>query len=239
VTARVRLQMRITACASNQRQLAAAAFMWANEHSGRLPLPESPAGYNPAGWEPLLGTFMSDTAAASPATATVLVKTNPVGWGRLYAGGFAKEPRVFYDTDSTNPQASYDTNNLPTGWGATAGDRVRAGYYCNPHGLLTTSKPVVNAEINTKYPGLLVPFSQAGKPARKPFNILVMDRPSLGDARRGHGFAWNVTYVDGSVQTYRSDDAQRVINGYNGTDITAVWRNWNLHEGFLRTLIPN
>jgi len=236
--ARVRRQMLITNCASNQRQLIYAATMFAAEHRGHIPVPAKPANFGVSGWEPLLSTYMSDRL--SP-IAIVSVKINPVGWGELHAQGYARDPRVFYERDHRNAQANYDSYVQANGvWGAAANDLVRSNYYCNPHAITSLNKARVDAEINTRY-GIgsgLTPFSQAGKVPKAPYDVLTMDRPSLGDARRNHGYAWNVGRLDGSVQTYKSDDAVRIISNYNGTNpATAVWLNWQLHEAFLQKLL--
>lgn len=234
--ARVRRQMVITNCASNQRQLIQAAIMFAAEHHGRIPVPAKPAGFPVSGWEPLLSTYMSDRL-----TGVVQVKVNPVGFGELHAQGYARDPRVFYERDHRNAQASYDSYVQPNNiWGAAANDLVRSNYYCNPHAIVSLNKPRIDDEINTRY-GIgsgLTPFSQAGKIPKAPYDVLTMDRPSLGDARRNHGYAWNVGRLDGSVQTYKSDEAVRTISNYvSSNNATAVWLNWQLHEAFLQKLL--
>lgn len=231
--ARVRLQMVLTNCASNQRQLIQAAIMYAAESHGRIPIPGKPAGFNVIGGEPLLSTYMSDRL-----TTSVNVKENPVGWGALHAKGYARDARVFYERDHRNAQANYDSYVQPDGvWGAPANDLVRSNYYCNPHAIVSLSKPRISDAINKAVPSSLTHFSQAGKTPKPPYDVLVMDRPSLGDGRRNHGYAWNVGRLDGSVQTYKSDEAVRIISTYNGTNQTAVWANWQLHEAFLQKLL--
>jgi len=236
--ARVRRQMRITNCMSNQRQLVLAAFMYANDHNGSLPIPQKPAGlgspaFGISGWEPLLSIYMSDQLGSE-----VFVKKNPVGWGILHQGNYVKDPRVAYDDVSQNPQADYETYHHAGGWAANANDEVRSGYYCNPHAITSLRHPTIYAGINSKYgiAGGLTPMSQAGKKPVFPYDVLTMDRPSLGDSRRCHGYAWNLGFTDGSVRTYTSDAAVRSISNYNGTAATAVWQNWALHENFLKLL---
>lgn len=232
--ARVRRQMIITNCASNQRQLIQAAMMYAGEHHGQIPIPGAPAGFGVVGGEPLLSTYMSDRLA-SP----VKVKERPVGWGLLHAGGYARDPRIYYERDHRNTQASYDSYVQPpdNAWGAPANDLVRSYYYCNPHAIVSLNKPRIWRDINKHVPSSLGKFTQAGKTPRPPYDVLTMDRPSLGDARRNHGYAWNVGRLDGSVQTYRNNGAADVINGYDGTNQSAVWFNWQLHETFLQKLL--
>ncbi len=232
---RARLQMRITQCASNQRQLVQSAVLHAMEVNGKLYLPEAPSGYNPAGAEPLLASFLSNTA---PAGSPVLVKSEPVGWGRLYASGHVKDPRIFFEPDHRNPEASYDTYKLSIGFAAPAGDKARSAYYCNPHRIQSLMSPAYDPKFNTRFPGTITPFSQVGQAVIKPYSILVMDRPSLGDARRAHGYVWNIAFLDQSVQSFRSRAAEDTIDDYNGTAATAVWKNWALHEAFLNALVP-
>ncbi|MGN6627682.1 MAG: type II secretion system protein [Tepidisphaeraceae bacterium] len=235
---RVRIQARITLCMSNERQLVMAAFMYSSENAGRLPEPAKPKNYSIAGWEPLLAVFMSD---ASNSAADVLVAQKPVGFGQLYASGYARDPRIFYDNDQQNPAAQYETYRRPAGWGAVGGDVTRSGYFCNPHAIVSLRNLRMDPSINLRYgiaPGL-TPFSQPGQRPVFPYNLLVMDRTSLGDARRGHGYSWNLAFIDGSVQTFRSSAAVQLINGYNGTPATAVWENWGLHEKFLNALALN
>jgi len=236
--ARVRRQMRITNCMSNQRQLILAAFMYANDNKGSLPIPQKPAGngspaFGVSGWEPLLSIYMSDQLGTE-----VLVKKNPVGWGILHQGNYLKDPRVAYDDVSQNSQADYQTYNHATGWASNANDEVRAGYYCNPHAIISLRHPMIYSKINTQY-GIqsgLTPMSQAGQRPVFPYDVLTMDRPSLGDSRRCHGYVWNLGFTDGSVRTYTSDAAVASISNYNGTPATAVWQNWALHENFLKLL---
>lgn len=231
--AKVRTQMRITLCMSNQRQLILAAFMYANDNNGALPIPQHPAGFGATGWDPLLCIYMSDQLSAE-----VLVKNNPVGWGILNQYNYLKDPRVAYDYDSQNPQANYETYHHPLGWGAYAGDLVRSGYYCNPHAIVSLRHPLIYPAINTQYgiSATLTPFSQAGKKPVPPYDVLTMDRPSLGDSRRDHGYVWNVGFLDGSVRTFTSDAAVRSISNYANTPATAVWQNWALHENFIKLL---
>ena len=76
--ARVRRQVRVTNCMSNQRQLLAAAMMYANDNGGALPIPQHPPGYPVVGWEPLLSVFQS----GSSTTLETLVKNSPCNLGR-------------------------------------------------------------------------------------------------------------------------------------------------------------
>ena len=238
---RVRRQMVITNCASNQRQLIQAATMYAAEHHGRIPVPEMPLVYPSknrytSGWEPLLSTYMSDRDNANPVT----VKALPRGWGRLHAMGYARDARIYYERDHRNPQADVVSYIQINGaWGAPANELVRSNYYCNPHAIESLSKARIDDQINTRYgiaSGLTL-FSQAGRAPKGPYDVLVMDRPSLGDSRRNHGYAWNVGRIDGSVQAYKSDEAARIIGTFDGSNPSAVWLNWSLHEAFLKALV--
>jgi len=236
---RVRLQVRITQCVSNQRQVVQAAVMYAMDNGGKLPLPEVPTEspvYNQRGAEPLLASFLSNGSTTS---SPVLVKASPIGWGRMYASGHVKDPRIFFEPDHRNPEANYDTYNLSIGFaapGVAPYQRVRSAYYCNPHRIVSLTSPVYDPKFNSRFPGIITNFSQAGKPVARPYNILVMDRPSLGDARRAHGYNWNIAFLDQSVQTFRSKLAENTIDDYDGTAASAVWLNWALHEQFLHAL---
>ena len=233
---KVRQQMVVTQCASNQRQLALGVILYASANNGNIPTPRKPANQGISGWEPLLSTYLSDR---NPLAET-LVSKNPVGFGILYATGYVRDPRVFYERDHRNPLASYDSYNLRSGFGAAANDLVRSAYYCNPHAITSLSRPHVTTDINTRYgiqSGCAL-FSLAGKKPTPEYDILVMDRPSLGDSRRNHGYAWNIAFRDGSVRTFKSDEAERTINGYTVANphVTAVWINWALHEAFINAL---
>jgi len=174
-------------------------------------------------------------------TSETLVSKNPVGFGILFSLGYVRDARVFFESNHRNTQASYDRYNRPAGFGAAPGDLVRSAYYCNPHAITSLTRLRVLPEINTRY-GITptcAPFTHAGRHPPAPFDVLIMDRTSLGDSRQNHGYAWNLGYADGSVRTERSSEAVALISNFNGTASTAVWANWALHEAFLSKLVRN
>jgi prepilin-type N-terminal cleavage/methylation domain-containing protein len=233
--ARVRRQVRITNCMSNQRQLLQAAFMYANDNGGALPIPQKPSGYNvPVGWEPLLSVYQG----GSSTTASVLVKNSPFNWGVMYQYNYIKDPRVFYDVESQNLQCRYESYHLQTGWGAVAGDVTRSCYYINPHAIVSLRHPLIYSDINKDISPPMGKMSQVGMKPKFPYDALVMDRFSLGDSRKTHGYTWNLGFMDGSVRSYVSDKAVNSLN-YQNSAVTAVWENWALHENFLKLLTAN
>ena len=84
---------------------------------------------------------------------------------------------------------------------------------------------MIYAAINSQY-GIatttppIKPMSQAGLKVVFPYDALVMDRFSLGDSRKTHGYVWNLGFTDGSVRSYVSDKAVNSLN-YTGTAATA------------------
>jgi len=181
---------RVTACASNLRQLGAGIMIYAGEHDGELPFGPKAAAFG------MGGNLYTSTGA--PTSLITLTSGELVGMGLVFP--YLKEPKVFFCPGTDQPvDSSKELANVGK-------KQVQSSYYYRHAG---NTKIVDLGEKTVKAPRL----ADLGENRRdQPIRALAMDSQFLCEPKlKGFGvgprthhkgqFA-NVLYTDGHVATF-------------------------------------